>query len=87
MAPFKWVSKTDDRFEGSRASKILNQIKQQNDWDDKRLEEEISNRILVLEWMKKKNIRTYQDFGRIVAEYQKYPHELLKRIKKEMKEE
>ncbi len=84
MAPFTWVSKTDDRFESSRDSKIYNKIKQQNDWTDEQLELEISNRMLVLEWMRKKNIRSYQEFGRVVADYQKYPKEVLKRVKKEM---
>jgi len=84
MAPFTWVSKTDDRFESSRDSKIYNKIKQQNDWTDKQLELEISNRMLVLEWMRKKKIRSYQEFGRVVADYQKYPEEVLKRVKKEM---
>jgi flagellar protein FlaI len=84
MAPFQWVSKTDDRFESSKTSKIMNRIKQQNDWDDKQLEDEISNRMLVLEWMEKKNISTYKDFGRVIAEYQKYPQEVHNRVKKEM---
>lgn len=85
MAPFTWVSKTDDRFESSKTSKIYNKIKQQNDWTDEQLEQEISNRILVLEWMKKKNIRSYQEFGRVVADYQKFPKQVLERVKKEMK--
>ncbi len=84
MAPFTWVSKTDDRFESSRDSKIYNKIKQQNDWTDEQLELEISNRMLVLEWMRKKKIRSYQEFGRVVADYRKYPEEVLKRVKKEM---
>ena len=84
MAPFTWVSKTDDRFESSRDSKIYNKIKQQNNWTDKQLELEIANRMLVLEWMRKKKIRSYQEFGRVVADYQKYPTEVLKRVKKEM---
>ena len=84
MAPFTWISKTDDRFESSRDSKIYNKIKQQNDWTDEQLELEISNRMLVLEWMRKKKIRSYQEFGRVVADYRKYPKEVLKRVKKEM---
>jgi len=85
MAPFTWVSKTDDRFESSKASKILNRIKQQNDWTDEQLEQELSNRMLILEWMLKKNIRSYMEVGRIVSEYQKHPDKLLKKVKEEMK--
>ena len=86
MAPFTWVSKTDDRFESSRASKILNKIQQQNNWSDDQLEEELENRMLVLRWMIKKKVRSYQEFGRIIADYQKFPDEVLKKVKKEMKE-
>ncbi len=86
MAPFTWVSKTDDRFESSRTSKILNKIKQQNDWSDDQLEEEIENRILVLRWMMKKNVDSYQEFGRIIADYRKFPDEVLKKVRGEMKQ-
>jgi len=84
MAPFTWVSRTDDRFESSRNSKIYNRMKQQNDWSDDELDQEISNRISVLEWMRNKNIRSYQDFGKIIAEYQKYPDRVLERVKLEL---
>ena len=87
MAPFTWVSKTDDRFESSRTSKILNKIKQQNDWTDEQLDEELENRMLVLNWMVKRNVSSYKDFGRIIADYQKFPEEVLKKVKKEMEVE
>jgi hypothetical protein len=85
MAPFQWISKTDDRFESSKTSKIMNRIKQQNDWNDEQLEEEVTNRMKVLEWMEKKNITTYKDFGRVIAEYQKYPKKVLERVNRELK--
>ncbi len=86
MAPFTWVSKTDDRFETNQNSKIYNRLKQQNDWTEEQLKMEISNRIKLLEWMMKKEIRSYQDFGKIIADYQKYPKEVLKKVEKEMEE-
>jgi flagellar protein FlaI len=84
MAPFTWVSKTDDRFEGTGSSKILNRIKQQNDWSDEQLQHELNNRILVLEWMRKKNIRGYKEFGRIIAEYKKFPEKILEMAKRDL---
>ena len=84
MAPFTWISKTDDRFESNQNSKIYNRLKQQNDWTDEQLKMEISNRIKILEWMMKKEIRSFQDFGKIIADYQKYPKEVLKIVEKEM---
>jgi len=85
MEPFKWISKTDDRFESSGASKILNNIKLQNDWSESRLDQELKNRKLILGWMLKKNIRDYKDVGRIVSDYHKYPELLLKKAREEKK--
>jgi len=86
MEPFKWISKTDDRFESSHSSKVLNNIKAQNNWNDKQLDRELNKRKTMLEWMKKKNIRDYREVGKIVSEYQKHPETLLKRAEREMNE-
>jgi flagellar protein FlaI len=85
MQPFSWVSKTDDRFESSTSSKILNTIKQQNDWTDEHLERELAHRMCVLEWMVQKNIRSYTEVGKVIAEYAKYPDLVLKKAKEELK--
>jgi hypothetical protein len=61
-------------------------MKQQNDWSDEELNKEISNRVTVLEWMSAKKICSYQDFGKIIAEYQKYPDRVLKRAKMELEQ-
>jgi len=84
MEPFKWVSKTDDRFDSGGASKILNNIRLQNDWSENQLQQEIKNRIFILNWMSKKNIKDYKEVGKIVSEYAKNPEKLLKRAKEEM---
>ncbi len=86
MEPYKWVSKTDDRFESSGTSKILNNIRLENNWSEKQLTEEIDNRKLVLEWMIEKDIRDYKSFGKIVSDYSKYPEHILKIAKKELEE-
>jgi flagellar protein FlaI len=83
MAPYTWVSKMDDRFEGNGSSKILSRIKQQFDWTDEQLKQELDNRILVLEWMRRKNVRGYKKFGRIIAEYKKFPEKILEMAKKD----
>jgi flagellar protein FlaI len=84
MEPFKWVSKTDDRFESGGASKILNNIRLQNDWTEEQLYQEIKNRILILNWMYKKEMKDYREVGKIVSEYAKDPEKLLKRAREEM---
>jgi flagellar protein FlaI len=83
MAPYTWVSKMDDRFESSGSSKILTRIKAQYDWTDEQLQQELNNRILILEWMRKKNVRGYKKFGRIIAEYKKFPEKILEMAKKD----
>ena len=63
----------------------MNTIRLQNDWTEEHLNQELENRKVILEWMGKKNLRDYKDVGRIVSDYQKYPEELLKKAREEMK--
>ena len=86
MAPFQWISKTDDRFENSRNSKVMNRIKQQNDWTDEQLEEELFNRITVLQWMLEKGIRSYKEVGKVVADYAVFPDQVLQRAREELQQ-
>ena len=85
MEPFKWVSKTDDRFESSGTSKILNNIRLENNWSEEKLQKELENRKKILKWMIKNNIHDYKDVGRIVSEYRKYPEKTLEMTKEEIK--
>jgi len=85
MEPFKWVSKTDDRFDSSGTSKILNNIRIQNDWSEERLLKELENRKKVLKWMLENDIKDYKDVGKLVSQYCKYPDTILKKIKGEKK--
>jgi flagellar protein FlaI len=86
MAPYTWLSKTDDRFESAGSSKILNRIKQQNDWTDEQLVQELNNRILVLEWMRRKKIKSYKKFGKIIEEYKKFPDKILELVARDAEE-
>ena len=85
MEPFKWVSKTEDRFDSSGTSKALNDIRLQNDWSEEKISKELINRAKVLQWMQKKDIRDYKEVGRIVNLYSKYPEEILEQVKEDMK--
>ena len=83
MTPFSWVSEIDDRFENNGGSSILNRIKMQNGWSDEQLHQDINNRMVILEWMKRKNLRSYEDVGKIVSEYRKDPESVLKKVKED----
>ena len=84
MEPYRWVSKTDDRFEMGGGSKILNAIRIQNNWDEEDLEEELENRKTILKWMIQKDRRDYREVGRIVAEYEQNPTDLILKAKEEL---
>lgn len=86
MEPFSWVSKTDDRFERTGGSKIMNTIRLQNNWNETQLDEELDNRKTVLKWMIKKNLRDYRDVGRIVAEYERHPDKIIDKANEELSE-
>jgi len=83
MTPFRWLSEVDDRFEYSGGSRILNRIKMQNGWSDEKIQQELDNRMVVLEWMKRKNLRSYKDVGKIVTGYRKDPETVLKKVKED----
>ena len=42
--------------------------------------EELKRRTKILEWMRKKGIRTYRDVAKIVAEYTEKPEEFMKSV-------
>jgi len=81
MTPFRWVSEIDDRFETNGGSNILTRIKTQNGWSDDELQQELNNRMVILEWMGRKNLRSYEDVGRIVSEYRRDPESVLRNVR------
>lgn len=81
ITPFHWVSETDDRFESKGGSKLFYKIKLQTGWSDEMLKQEIQNRISILEWMVKNNLRSYEDVGRTISEYSKDPKAVLMRVR------
>ena len=78
MQPFTWVSKVDDRFEGTGTSKILTSIRLTNEWDENRLKKELNNRIKVLNWMRENKVRSYTDVAKIISAYYKDSESVLK---------
>jgi flagellar protein FlaI len=81
LTPFRWVSEIDDRFDSMGGSRIMNKIKLQYGWDEDKLQTELENRKTILKWMIKNKLRSYHDVGRVVAEYNKDPAVVLKKVK------
>jgi flagellar protein FlaI len=85
LTPFQWTSEIDDNFSSLGGSRILRSIKMENGWTDKDLQRELQNRRDVLAWMIKNNLRSYEDVGRIVSEYNKDQEGLMKKVKEDKK--
>jgi len=81
LTPFRWVSEIDDRFDAMGGSRIMNKIKLQYGWDEDKLQQELENRKTILKWMIKNKLRSYHDVGRVVAEYNKDPAVVIKKVK------
>jgi flagellar protein FlaI len=83
MTPFKWIGEKDDRIQNDGNSEILYKIRLEMGWTEIELYQELQNRIQVLEWMRKKNIRSYIEVGDIIAAYLNNPSSILEKIKME----
>jgi flagellar protein FlaI len=83
MTPFRWVSEAEDIFESNGGSRILNRIKIQHGWTDEQLHEELNNRMVILDWMRRNNLRSYHQVGLIVSEYHKDPEAVLKKVQED----
>jgi len=83
ITPYTWISEINDRFLHTNGSRIMHKIKMQYGWDESRLKLELNNRVSILKWMMKNNLRSYEDVGRIVTEYIKDPVKVLKRVRED----
>jgi flagellar protein FlaI len=81
VTPFKWISQFDDRFEHKGGSVVLKKICEKKGWNEEQINNELSKRKEVLDWMCKNNLRSYEQVGQIVAEFSKDPDSILKKIK------
>jgi flagellar protein FlaI len=83
MTPYHWISEVNDQFEANGGSSVLSRIKKQNGWNNDRLHQEINNRMILLNWMIRRNLRSYEEVGRIVSEYRKDPESVLRKVRED----
>ena len=76
---FRW-DPAEDVFVYSGNSYILNKIQAKLGLSKEEMMEELKRRTKILEWMRKKGIRTYRDVAKIVAEYTEKPEEFMKSV-------
>jgi flagellar protein FlaI len=79
--PFSWVSESEDYFKKEGKSILLDRTKDKKGWNDAQLFQELKNRITVLEWMKKNNLRSYTQVGKVISDYSENPDAVLKKTK------
>jgi len=77
---FRW-DPVDDKFKYSGKSYVLERIRAEKDISREQITNEIKNRMGLVEWMNKKNIRGFKEVSNIVAHYTEDPQEILKKIK------
>ncbi|MEW5759958.1 MAG: type II/IV secretion system ATPase subunit [Candidatus Thermoplasmatota archaeon] len=77
---YRWDPE-DDVLVYSGKSRILDEIKNQENLSDAGVKEEINRRIEVIEWMIKKKMRTYKEIGNVVASYYKDPKSTIEKLR------
>ena len=76
---FRW-NPNNDSYETINPSIVLKRISQQHGIKEEYLQQELSRRIKILEWMVEKNIEDYRDVAKIAKLYYARPDELLEAI-------
>lgn len=80
---FRWHPATDEiRYSGK--SYILEQIMEDRGWSEERMREELKRRQEVLEWMRIKKIRHYQDVSKILISYFRDPEAVIQRVRADL---
>jgi len=80
---FRWHPVTDEiRYSGK--SYILEQIMEDRGWSEERMREELKRRQEVLEWMRIKKIRHYQDVSKILISYFRDPEAVIQRVRADL---
>ncbi|MCC7566456.1 MAG: type II/IV secretion system ATPase subunit [Methanomicrobiaceae archaeon] len=82
---FRWHPATDEiRYSGK--SFILEQIMEERGWSEERMREELKRRQEVLEWMRLKKIRYFQDVSKILVSYFRDPEVVIARVRADLYE-
>ncbi|MCS7123695.1 MAG: type II/IV secretion system ATPase subunit [Candidatus Aenigmarchaeota archaeon] len=77
---FKWDA-LNDKFDNINPSYILRKISEKWGIRESELANELSRRMLVLNWVKEKNIVDYENFHKVILAYYIYPDRLIELIK------
>lgn len=82
---FKWNAASDEiRFSGK--SYILEDIMEVKGWSDSRMREELKRRQEILEWMRIKKIRHFQEVGKVLLSYYRDPETVMELVRSDLYE-
>jgi hypothetical protein len=79
---FKWNA-TNDKFEIKNDSFLLKKIAESTGKKERDIKEEMEKRMLVLDWLRGKNITNYKDIFRVITAYHTNQERLLSLIQGE----
>ncbi len=82
---FRWHPTTDEiRYSGK--SFILEEIMEKRGWNEARMHEELKRRQEILEWMRIKKLRNYQDVSKILISYSRNPESIMELVRADLYE-
>ncbi len=82
---FRW-RQANDEITYSGKSFVLEEIMEERGWSENRIREELKRRQEVLEWMRIKKIRHFQDVSTILINYHRDPEGVIEKVRKELYE-
>ncbi len=76
---FRWNS-LSDKFDVVNKSYVLKKISETSGLTEEKIKEELQRRMLILNWMKEKNIVDYRDVYHVITTYYNYPERVISAI-------
>src|SRR5207247_7985161 len=71
----------DDTFNDSRHSYVYEKISLTRNWNQRRMEQEVTRRLDIFDYMKRTDIKNYRDVAKIVSAYYRDPDGMIKIVR------
>ncbi|OKY78134.1 MAG: ATPase involved in archaellum/pili biosynthesis FlaI [Candidatus Methanohalarchaeum thermophilum] len=82
---FTWIPARDE-FRYSGTSNIFEEIIEEKGMNESEIEEELERRQKIIEWMRLKDIRHYEDVAKVVVGYYREPERIMETVREELYE-
>jgi len=84
---YKWDARKDDIEKYQDSYRLIKKLEMHTGMNEKEIENDLKNKVKVLDWMVKSNINTVNGVGKLVAEYYRDPKNVLKIVENNEKPE